>query len=123
MTATSLLLILAGVCLNAIAQLLLKAGTNKVGIFAFDASNALPVATKIAFEPYILAGVSAYVISLVIWILALSRVPVTVAYPMLSLGYLVAAGAGWLWLGEGLTPQKLCGLGLILAGVLLVARS
>ncbi|MEO8005861.1 MAG: 4-amino-4-deoxy-L-arabinose transferase, partial [Betaproteobacteria bacterium] len=43
MTATPFVLVLCGVLLNAAAQLLLKAGTNSVGVFAFTAGNLVPV--------------------------------------------------------------------------------
>jgi multidrug transporter EmrE-like cation transporter len=59
----------------------------------------------------------------VVWILALSRVPVSVAYPMLSVGYVVNAAAAWFLFGESLSMQKLVGIGFIVIGVFLVARS
>ncbi|HUX74468.1 MAG TPA: EamA family transporter [Steroidobacteraceae bacterium] len=49
--------------------------------------------------------------------------PVSVAYPMLSLGYVVVAAASVLWLGETLSPAKVLGIGLICLGVVLVSRS
>jgi multidrug transporter EmrE-like cation transporter len=116
-------LLLAGVLLNAAAQLLLKAGTNRVGEFAFSLDNLVPVGAKLAFSPFVLGGLSCYVVSVVIWILALSRVPVSVAYPMLSIGYIVNAAAAWMLFGESLGAQKLVGIGFIMVGVFLVARS
>ena len=116
-------LVLAGVLLNACAQLLLKAGTNRVGEFAFSAANLIPVGTKIASSPHILAGLGCYVVSVVVWILALSRVPVSVAYPMLSIGYIVNALAAWALFGESLGAQKMAGIAFIVVGVFLVARS
>jgi multidrug transporter EmrE-like cation transporter len=62
-------------------------------------------------------------VSVVVWILALSRVPVSVAYPMLSIGYVVNAIAAWMLFGESLGAQKLVGIGFIVVGVWLVARS
>jgi multidrug transporter EmrE-like cation transporter len=112
-----------GVLLNAIAQLLLKAGTNRVGEFAFTWENVLPIGTKLALNPPILAGLGCYVVSVVVWILGLSRVPVSVAYPMLSVGYILNALAAWMLFGESLTAQKLAGIGFIVVGVFLVARS
>jgi multidrug transporter EmrE-like cation transporter len=53
----------------------------------------------------------------------LSRVPVSVAYPMLSVGYIVNAVAAWYLFGESLTAQKLAGIAFIVCGVFLVARS
>jgi multidrug transporter EmrE-like cation transporter len=57
------------------------------------------------------------------WIAALSKVPVSVAYPMLSIGYVVNAIAAYYLLNEDLGPQKLVGIGIIIIGVFIVARS
>jgi multidrug transporter EmrE-like cation transporter len=123
MTTVSFALILTGVLLNAAAQLLLKAGTNAVGHFDFHLDNLLPIGLKIAFQPYILTGMACYAVSLVVWIMALSRVPVSIAYPMLSIGYVINAFVAYLWFGEALASQKLLGIGFIVIGVWLVARS
>ena len=123
MTATAFGLVLTGVLLNAAAQLLLKAGTNRIGEFAFSWENLLPIGLKVAGNAPILAGLACYVVSVVVWILALSRVPVSVAYPMLSIGYIVNAFAAWALFGESLAAQKLIGIGFIIVGVWLVARS
>jgi multidrug transporter EmrE-like cation transporter len=123
MNAVSFSLVLAGVLLNAAAQLLLKAGTNAVGQFEFHLDNIVPVGFKLALEPHILGGMGCYAVSLVVWIMALSRVPVSIAYPMLSIGYVVNAFVAWQWFGEALAAQKLLGIGFIVLGVFLVARS
>ena len=123
MNAISFSLVLAGVLLNAAAQLLLKAGTNAVGHFEFHLDNLVPVGLKLALEPHILGGMVCYAISLVVWIMALSRVPVSIAYPMLSIGYVINAFVAWQWFGETLAAQKLLGIGFIVLGVFLVARS
>jgi multidrug transporter EmrE-like cation transporter len=122
-TPLTFTLVMAGVLLNAAAQLLLKAGTNRVGEFAFAFDNLVPVGGRLASSPFILGGLACYVVSVVVWILALSRVPVSVAYPMLSVGYIVNAVAAWMLFGESLTAQKLVGIGFIIVGVFLVARS
>ena len=123
MTAASFALVLTGVILNAAAQLLLKAGTNAVGRFEFSVANALPVGLKLAFEPHILGGIACYVVSVVVWIMALSRVEVSIAYPMLSIGYILNALAAWYLFGEAVTPTRLVGIGIIIVGVYVVARS
>jgi multidrug transporter EmrE-like cation transporter len=55
--------------------------------------------------------------------MALSRVPVSIAYPMLSIGYVINAFIAYHWFGEPLSAQKLLGIGLIIIGVVLVTRS
>ena len=123
MNAVTFALLMTGVLLNAAAQLLLKAGTNAVGRFEFSAQNLLPVGMKLALEPHIVGGLACYVFSVAIWIVGLSRVPVSIAYPMLSVGYIVNALAAWYLFGESLTAQKLVGIAFIITGVFLVARS
>lgn len=112
MTVASFAFLLAGVLLNAGAQLLLKAGTN-----------AQPLGLRLAIEPHILAGLACYVISVVVWVVALSRVPVSIAYPMLSIGYVVNAIAAWALLGETVTTMRMAGIAVIVVGVFMVARS
>jgi multidrug transporter EmrE-like cation transporter len=121
--AINLLLIFLAILLGTAAQLFLKAGTTAVGQFAFTLDNALPVGMKLAFEPRILAGVACYAVSLIAWIMALSRTEVSVAYPMVSIGFALNALLAWWLLGEAVTPLRMLGIGVIIAGVYLVARS
>ena len=123
MNAVSFSLVMLGVLLNAAAQLLLKAGTNAVGKFEFVGANALPMGMKLALEPHILGGLACYVVSVAIWIMALSRVEVSIAYPMLSVGYVVNAAAAWYLFGEAVTPMRLLGIAILILGVFVVARS
>ena len=123
MTPVSFSFLMAGVLLNAAAQLFLKAGTNRIGEFAFSLDNVMPIGMKIASSPFILGGLACYVVSVVVWILGLSRVPVSIAYPMLSVGYIVNAFLTYMLFGESITAQKLAGIGFIVVGVFLVARS
>jgi multidrug transporter EmrE-like cation transporter len=123
MTLVTFSLILAGVLLNAGAQLLLKAGVSRLGHFEFDLASVWPVGSALAVNPHILGGLACYVVSVGLWILALSRVPVSIAYPMLSIGYVVNALAAWHLFGEALGAQKLVGIGFIIVGVYLVSQS
>ncbi len=123
MNLVSFSLILTGVLLNAAAQLLLKAGTTRIGEFQFSLENIVPIGMKIATQWPIIGGLACYGISVVVWIMALSRVPVSLAYPMLSIGYIVNAFAAWWLFGESLTAQKLVGIAVIIVGVWLVAKA
>src|SRR3954466_561084 len=73
--------------------------------------------------PRLLAGCACYAVSLVVWIMGLSRIEVSIAYPLLSLGYVINAAAAWYLFGESLTVMRVAGIGLIIAGVFLVART
>lgn len=123
MNALSFVIILVGVLLNAIGQLLLKAGANALKTMTLSFQNPVMSGVRILFEPHIFAGLVCYVISVGVWLTALSRVPVSVAYPMLSIGYVLNAIAAYYLFGESLSGAKLLGIGVIVVGVVLVARS
>jgi multidrug transporter EmrE-like cation transporter len=123
MKSADLALVLTGVLLNAAAQLLLKAGSRAISGVEFSFANGWTLAERIALNPPILAGLACYVVSVVFWILALSRVDVSIAYPMLSIGYVVNALAAWLLFSEQLSAARVGGIAVIILGVWLVARS
>jgi multidrug transporter EmrE-like cation transporter len=123
MSALPFALVMFGVLLNAAAQVLLKAGTNAIGHFEFSGANLVPIGWKVATQPYIIGGLTCYVVSVVVWILALSRVEVSIAYPMLSIGYVINAIAAYFLFGEAVGVQRLVGIGIIVIGVYVVARS
>lgn len=117
------LLLMLGVLLNASAQLLLKMGMTRIGEFEFQLSNVLPIGVQIASNIPILLGIAAYVISVFVWMLVLSRVDVSMAYPMVSLGYVVNAIAAFYLFAEPLSALRVGGIFIILIGVFMVARS
>ncbi len=116
-------LILLGVLLNTGAQLLLKAGMGRIGHFDFTLANAIPIGMKVMANPPILTGLCMYVFSVGVWLLVLSRVQVSFAYPMLSIGYIVNALAAYYFFGEPLTSVRMLGIFIIISGVYLVAQS
>ena len=123
MNITTFAFILGGVCLNAVAQLLLKAGTNAVGVIHLTPQNWFATGIKLATQMPILGGLACYVISVGVWIIGLSRVDVTIAYPMLSMGYIISAIGAWYFLGEAVSAQRLLAIGIIIVGVVLLTRS
>lgn len=123
MNFVSFALIWTGVMLNAAAQILMKAGTNSIGYFEFSMENILPIGWKLATEWHIVVALCCYALSVIIWILALSRVPVSIAFPMLSMAYVVNAIAAWYLLGETFNPTKLVGMSVIILGVIIISRA
>ena len=122
MTAGALAFLMAGVLLNAGAQLLLKAGTNVLGVLTLTSDTWPGTVMKMATQGYFILGATCYVLSLFVWILGLSRVPVSIAYPLLSVGYIVNAIAAHYLFGETVTITRWFGIGFIVVGVSLVAK-
>jgi multidrug transporter EmrE-like cation transporter len=117
-------LILTGVGLNAAAQLLLKLAARPLANFSdFGLQTLRYSVLSLGGSPPFWAGMLCYGASVCVWLAALSKAPVSTAYPMLSLGYIVVAGVSVLWLDETLPPVKMLGIALICAGVFLVSRS
>jgi len=124
MTALTWVLLLAGVLLNAAAQLLLKAATRVSGVLVADSGAISWTATlQLAKAVPLWIGLGCYGVSVLLWLGALSRVSVSIAYPMLSIGYVVNAFAAAYLFGEALTVTKLAGIGLIVLGVFILARA
>ena len=124
MTPLSWLLLLGGVLLNAAAQLLLKAATRTSGVLISDGGRVSWSAAAELLRAFPLwVGLTCYGVSLILWLGALSRVPVSIAYPMLSIGYVVNAAAAAYLFGEALTTSKVVGIMLIVAGVVMVTRA
>ena len=112
-------LILAGVLLNALAQICLKKGLQAAGGMQVAAGPLF----RLMLEPWILAGLACYAVSVVVWLGALSLVQVNYAYPFLALGFIANAIMARAFLGEAMTPLRWVALGIIVVGVSLQALS
>jgi drug/metabolite transporter (DMT)-like permease len=112
-----------GVLLNALAQLGLKAATKVTGPLVTPDGATWNRALVLLTVPSLWLALTAYGLSVIVWLIGLSRVPVSQAYPMLSLGYVLNVGLAWWILGEVPTAQRVIGIAIIIGGVVLVARS
>jgi|SRR5208283_1130826 len=116
-------LILLGVLLNAAAQLFLKEGMRRIGYFDFTWANALPIGLQAAGNIFVLGGLLCYTISVAVWLMVLSRVEVSYAYPLLSVGYIVNAVAGYYLFQENLSLTRIMGIVIICLGVYFITKS
>ena len=112
-----------GVLLNAVAQLGLKAATDATGPLFGSEVPALRRGLELLSVPWLWLALGCYGLSVIVWLVGLSRVPVSQAYPLLSMGYVINVGLAWWLLGEVPNAQRVAGIAVIVAGVVLVARS
>lgn len=105
--------LLGNILLLVSGQILFKIGLQRSGGLVWS---------KIAVSPAILSGLALYGIATLLWFAVLSRLPLSVAYPMQSLAYIFAMFAAYYLFGETLTPTKIAGVAVILAGVYLLAK-
>lgn len=112
-------LLLGAVCLGVTGQFLMKNGMNQVG-----AINSLALASlfRMFSNPLVLLGFASYGLSSVGYLMALSRLDLSVAYPMVGMGYVLVMLISWLILHEPVSALRWLGTLLIVAGVWLVGR-
>jgi len=83
----------------------------------------LRLAIHLFSNPYLWSGLCCYALSIGLWLAVLSKVQVSLAYPMLSVGYIIAAVLGYVFLHESLSPHRMLGIGVICLGVVLISRT
>jgi len=113
------ILILIAVVVGVSGQLIIKKGVLTLG--GIGSGGLLAFFAKAAFSPWIIAGIFLYVLGTGVWLILLTKVDVSYAYPMLSLGYVFVLFFSFVFLHEPLTALKLLGTLLIVIGVSLIA--
>lgn len=114
------LLIMVNVTLGVAGQTLIKVGVNRVG--GFDFSNIVGFFLDSFSDPLILLGEFLYALSAVLWLVVLSKADLSLAYPLLSLGYILVLFISAFYLSEPISITNLLGVVLICGGVVLVTR-
>jgi len=122
MNPQSLILILASVCLSAMAQVSFKIGVS-AATAAERAGSGGPLLLHAILTPGVIAGLALYGIGTLLWLAALSQVELSQAYPFVGLGFVLTSLFGYLLFGEALGPQRVIGTLLVLGGIVVVARS
>lgn len=112
----------AAVALNAAAQLLLRSAMQGVEGGVVSARHFASLLPRLTTSAPILGGLACYVLSLGLWLVVLSRLPVSIAYPLQSLGYVMVVLLAHVLLNESLSANKLLAIILIVLGVLFLAR-
>ncbi|NWF78729.1 MAG: EamA family transporter [Chloroflexi bacterium] len=119
----TLLLILAATVLGVIGQLLLKHGMGGMGPLSVSLVGVPKIVWQIATSPFVVGGLLMYVIGTFFWLITLSRLDLSFAYPFVSLNQVLVFIASWLVLHEEVNPLRALGMFVICIGILLVARS
>ena len=122
MMLTNLIFIITSVLLNALAQILLKAGMKNFSNIDLK-NNVIQTFISIAINPYIICGFISYGISILLWLWVLSKVDVSYAYPFQALGYIVVTILAWLIFQENINLTRIIALIFITLGLIILALS
>jgi multidrug transporter EmrE-like cation transporter len=125
-----ILVILLSVALAATAQLTLKYGVSQVTkqgpegeVSGIVLSEPVASAVRVAKEPYIWLGLALFGISAAVWIVVLSRVSLSFAYPFAALTYVIILVFDRIVLNEQVPSLRWAGVFLIMSGIVLVSRT
>lgn len=97
-----------GILAGIVGQILLKQGAD-----ASDFMSQL-------FRPSTLVGLVFYGAAAFLYIFALRKIPVSVAFPSVSISYALVAVLGHFLFGEAFGAKQIGGIALIMGGVLLI---
>ena len=122
LTATNLGLILGSVFCSAVAQILLRLGMRQQKLSCSASMSFAQEMFTCFITPSIVGALFLYGISLVVWMVALSRVEVSLAYPFFSLSFILVLLASYFFLGEAVGLGRICGVLLICAGVIVIVK-
>lgn len=103
--------VLASILLGSAGQVLFKLGVQGTS----GLGGALT-------SPAVLAGAACYAISTLFWLSALARLPLALAYPLLSLNFILVLLASHFLLREPVSLSQMAGMALIVSGVAALAR-
>lgn len=117
------LLILGTVALGATGQLLIKASTSQLGTISLSLLDAIGLIMRVLRNPLLLLGLLSWSLGALLWVATLSRVQLTYAYPMLSLGYVIVFAGSWIIFKEPVSLLRIVGAVIVIIGVVLISRS
>ena len=119
----NIILILSSVALNALAQLFIRQGMLKIGSVSLKLEQLWNMCISFFSNLYLWGGMLCYGVSIILWMVVLSKVNVSLAYPFLSVGYIITAVMAYFFLNEPLTLQKCIGIAVICLGVIILTYS
>lgn len=123
MNLVTFIIALASVSLNALAQVALRKTMLSIPPVPTAVSDYFSFGISLLLNPWFIAGMSCYVFSIGLWMAVLGKVEVSLAYPLLSVGYVIAAVIGYFFLKEDVNMMRLIGLALICSGIIFISRS
>ena len=116
-------LALFSVGLSASAQLLMKLGMTMPAVRSALSNGAGQSLMAMISNPQVIAGLAAYAVGALLWLICLSRIPLVMAYPLVSLAIVAVVLSSVFLLGETVTPVGVLGSALVVAGVALIGFS
>lgn len=115
---------MASVALSSVAQIALKMGMSRGSVQeAQGAGGSFGLILNALAEPFVLGGLACYGFGALLWLFVLAKLDVSMAYPFVGLGFILTMILGAMVLNEQVGALRILGTVLVVAGVVLVAKS
>jgi multidrug transporter EmrE-like cation transporter len=113
-------LIIISIVLGACGQIAMKLGTTQMVVAGLSVTAQF---VRYFTNIPILLGLALYTFSAVVWIFAIARVQLSMAYPMVASGYVLVVILSYLIFHEPVSILRVLGLFIVAAGVIVIANS
>jgi drug/metabolite transporter (DMT)-like permease len=122
-SGSSILLILFSISIAVAGQIILKIGINHIGVVNFSNLDALKqLFFGVIKSPLVISGLFLYVISAAIWLVVLSAVDLSFAYPFIGFTYVMVLVLSKFILKEDVNPIRWAGALIVTIGVIVISR-
>jgi drug/metabolite transporter (DMT)-like permease len=71
---------------------------------------------------WIWLGILFVILSFLSWIYVLKHIPLSIAFPLSNVVHVLVPLSCWFYLGEYISPRRWCGIGIVILGLIVVAK-
>ena len=115
---------IASSLLGVTGQICLKMGMERIGTLDVSGvASGVQTAFQVMTTPLVVMGLSCYAMGAVLWLIVLSKLDLSLAYPILALNFVLVPLFGWLLLGEHVPSLRWVGVAIIFVGVTVISRT
>ncbi len=114
------IILFASLPLGAIGQLLLKAGMRKANLHYTGLKKLWKIIITMFTNPYVFSGAMCFVLGTLIWLLVLSNLELSYAYPIVALNYFFASFFARLLFHEHVTKKRWLAIFIFVCGILVM---
>jgi len=119
----TLTLALISIVINTVGQAIIKHGVNRSSGIQLTLNEFIPSMKSALLDPIVGLGLFLIMLTIPSWVYVLSKLPLSVAAPMVSIGYVISILIGYLVFKEAITPFRIIGVVLIILGVIAISST
>jgi multidrug transporter EmrE-like cation transporter len=109
--------VLCTVILTVYGQIAIKWQVLEAGPFPADPGDKIRFLARLLANAWVLSALAAALLAAISWMAAMTRLPLSYAYPFMSLAFVLVMIASAFFFGESITPLKATGIALVVLGL------